>query len=102
MLASAVSPASPDFDVRHLARLARLRLTPEEETAFTRHLTDILAYADGVRRIDTEGVPPMTHVLAPVLPERDDREAASLAQADALANAPDAGAGLFRVPPVLG
>ena len=40
-----MADASSEFDVRHLASLARLRLTPDEEVAFAAQLARILDYA---------------------------------------------------------
>jgi aspartyl-tRNA(Asn)/glutamyl-tRNA(Gln) amidotransferase subunit C len=94
--------ATSDFDVRHLASLARLTLTPLEEDAFARQITQILAFAAQVRSVPTEGVPPTTHVMTPALRERADETAASLPPEQALANAPESAGGFFRVPRVLG
>jgi aspartyl-tRNA(Asn)/glutamyl-tRNA(Gln) amidotransferase subunit C len=94
--------ASSEFDVRHLASLARLRLTPDEEVAFAAQLARILDYAAQIRSVPTEGVPPMTHVLSPALEERDDTVVPSLPAGQALGNAPDAAHHLFRVPRVVG
>jgi len=102
MLASAMPDPSSEFDVRHLASLARLRLTPDEELAFSRQLVRILEYAAQVRSVPTDGVPPMTHVMAPALEEREDTAVSSLSVDQALSNAPDAAQHLFRVPRVLG
>ncbi|MDO8835933.1 MAG: Asp-tRNA(Asn)/Glu-tRNA(Gln) amidotransferase subunit GatC [Vicinamibacterales bacterium] len=93
---------SSEFDVRHLASLARLRLTPNEEQAFSRQLSQILAYARQVLAVPTEGVPSMTHVMNPALEERPDTLEASLRPDEATSNAPDPVAALFRVPKVLG
>ena len=94
--------ASSDFDVRRLASLARLALTPDEAAAFPEQLTRILDYAGQVLAVPTDGVPPMTHVLAPALGERADIVVPSLTVDEALANAPDADRHLIRVPRVLG
>ena len=51
MLASAMPDASSEFDVRHLASLARLTLTPAEEDAFARQLSHILEFAAQVRTV---------------------------------------------------
>ncbi len=90
-------------DVVRIAELARLALTPDEVDLFTRQLGDILGYVEQIRTLDTTGVEPTSQGLArPV--ERDDVIRPTLAPADALANAPDAapGAGLFKVPRVIG
>jgi aspartyl-tRNA(Asn)/glutamyl-tRNA(Gln) amidotransferase subunit C len=90
-------------DVKRIADLARLELTPEELTLFTRQLSDILIYVEQIQSLDTSGVAPTSHVLnRPV--EREDQLAPTLPRSAALANAPDAAleAGLFKVPRVLG
>ena len=90
--------------VEAIAALAHLELDPSEVELFARQLGDILAYADQVQQIDTAGVPPTAHVVTCHGADRPDEVAPSLDLHDALANAPDAatGAGLFRVPRVLG
>jgi aspartyl-tRNA(Asn)/glutamyl-tRNA(Gln) amidotransferase subunit C len=93
---------SSEFDVRHLASLARLRLTPDEEQAFSRQLAQILAYATQVLAVPTDGVPSMTHVMNPALDERADVSEPSLRLDEAMANAPDQAGAFFRVPKVLG
>jgi aspartyl-tRNA(Asn)/glutamyl-tRNA(Gln) amidotransferase subunit C len=90
-------------DVKRIADLARLALTPEELTLFTRQLSDILIYVEQIQSLDTSGVAPTSHVLnRPV--DREDQVAPTLPRSAALANAPDAAleAGLFKVPRVLG
>jgi aspartyl-tRNA(Asn)/glutamyl-tRNA(Gln) amidotransferase subunit C len=85
-------------DVERVAHLARLELNAEEKDLFARQLAGILAYAEQIQRVPTEGVEPTSHageaaMLQPSLPR-----AASLAAApDA-----DAAAGLFKVPRVIG
>jgi aspartyl-tRNA(Asn)/glutamyl-tRNA(Gln) amidotransferase subunit C len=97
----------PQFDadaLRHLARLARLDLTPDELTLFSRQLSDFLAYADQVREIDTTGVPPTSHPTGTAGVLREDLPAPSLPRDVVLKQAPEAdvSAGLFKVPRVLG
>ena len=90
-------------DVKRIAALARLELTPDELDLFTRQLGDILTYVEQIRTLDTTGVPPTSHVLnRPV--DRGDEPQPSLSRADLLRNAPDAApeAGLFKVPRVIG
>jgi len=91
-------------DVERIAALAMLELTDEEKRLFTTQLADILAYAEQVQAIDTNGVPATAHLHAGQRMERDDVPRPSLPIEDALANAPDADreAGLFRVPRVIG
>ena len=93
---------SREFDVRHLAALARLTLSPDDELLFSQQLADILEFAAEVKAVDTAGVPPTTHELAPPMRERPDEPGPSLARDEAVGNAPDARHGLFCVPRVLG
>jgi aspartyl-tRNA(Asn)/glutamyl-tRNA(Gln) amidotransferase subunit C len=87
--------------VDHVARLARLSLTPEERESFARQLDEILAYAEKVQALDTSGVEPMSHAAATEA-FRDDTPRPCLPREAALAAAPDAEDGFFRVPRVLG
>jgi aspartyl-tRNA(Asn)/glutamyl-tRNA(Gln) amidotransferase subunit C len=92
-----------DIDVARVAALARLELTPDEATLFTRQLTDILTYADAVQQIDTSGVPPTSHAGSGDSVWREDVVVPSLDRDRVLAGAPGASprAGLFKVPKVL-
>lgn len=91
-------------ELDRIAALASLELDEEEARVLADQLAAILAYARQVQEVDTTGVPPTTHVLAVQARLRDDEPAPSLPREAALANAPDAdrGAGLFRVPRVIG
>ena len=91
-------------DVARIAELAHLELTEAEADAFTRQLSDILAYATQVQALDTSGVPPTSHVLTGAMVDRDDVETPCLDRQTAVAAAPDGDetAGLFRVPRVIG
>ena len=90
--------------VEAIAALAHLELDPSEVDLFARQLGDILAYADQVQQIDTAGVPPTAYLVTRHTADRPDEVAPSLDLRDVFANAPDAatGAGLFRVPRIIG
>lgn len=90
-------------DVARVARLARLELDPEEQDLFARQLAGILAYAEQIQRVPTEGVEPTSHAGDAAM-LRDDEVRPSLPRDASLAAAPDgdAAAGLFKVPRVLG
>jgi aspartyl-tRNA(Asn)/glutamyl-tRNA(Gln) amidotransferase subunit C len=98
-------------DVLHIARLARLDLSEAEVERFAAELGTILTYVGEVQRVDTTDIAPMSHAGSLSPPEsdpqasgqawRDDHPRPCLDRASALANAPDASAGLFRVPKVL-
>ena len=88
-------------EVRRVALLARLRLTPEKETELTGHLEDILGYMDKLNELDTAQVKPFSHALDGVNVLREDR-VTNRPNADALlANAPDRDATFFKVPKII-
>jgi len=90
-------------DVRKIAALARLELSPPEVELFSKQLTDILAYVAELGTADTTGIPPTAHPLAGLSVWREDEPRPSLDRDRALSGAPSAssGAGLFKVPKVL-
>jgi aspartyl-tRNA(Asn)/glutamyl-tRNA(Gln) amidotransferase subunit C len=90
-------------DVERVARLARLELSAEEKDLFARQLAGILAYAEQIQRVPTEGIAPTSHA-GDAATLRDDELRPSLPRDLSLAAAPDGdtGAGLFKVPRVLG
>ncbi len=90
-------------EVRRIAALARLRLTPEEERTFAEQLSAILAHVEQLRELDVSAVEPMTHALAageaPVLRADEVRE--SLPPGEALRNAPAREGTFFKVPRII-
>jgi aspartyl-tRNA(Asn)/glutamyl-tRNA(Gln) amidotransferase subunit C len=90
-------------DVERVAQLARLELTADEKDLFARQLAQILAYAEQIQAVPTDGVPPTSHAGDAAM-MRDDEVRPSLPREASLASAPegDAAAGLFKVPRVLG
>lgn len=88
-------------DVRHVARLARLALTDEEVTALGGQLSNILAYAEKVSEVATEDVPPTSHPYPLRNVWRDDEPRPSLPADEAVATAPNAEDGRFRVPRIV-
>ncbi|WP_342437233.1 Asp-tRNA(Asn)/Glu-tRNA(Gln) amidotransferase subunit GatC [Paenibacillus sp. FSL L8-0436] len=88
-------------DVQHVAKLARLQLSPEEEATFTEQMNAILQYAEKLNELDTEHVKPTTHVLQVSNVMRDDVVKESLSQEEAMLNAPEHEDGHFKVPAVL-
>ncbi len=84
-------------EVENVARLCRLSLDTEEIDEMAVQLSHILDHFDELRLVDTEGVPPTTHVedLQSVL--REDVAGPSLAIREVLTNAPQQHADQFRV-----
>jgi aspartyl-tRNA(Asn)/glutamyl-tRNA(Gln) amidotransferase subunit C len=96
------SAANTRADVAHLARLARLALTDAELDHFGAQLDGILAAVSRISDLDTSDVPPTSHALDLTNVERDDVVRPGLTQEQALAGAPAAEDGRFRVPRILG
>ncbi len=92
-------------EVLKIAELARLQFSEEELDAFTAQFQRILEFVEKLKEVNVEGVAPTSHVsLVDETCERACRQDAvreSLPVEEALANAPDPGAGQFRVPKVL-
>jgi len=91
-------------EVRYVADLANLKLTDDEVRKFQADLDEILVHVDRLNEIDTSGVDPMAQVLyeaEETATLRPDRARPCLGNELALANAPLAGAGYFKVPEVI-
>jgi aspartyl-tRNA(Asn)/glutamyl-tRNA(Gln) amidotransferase subunit C len=84
-------------EVEHVARLARLRLSPEELERMRSQLSNILDYIAMLQEVDVAGVPPTAQVTGLTTVLRADHAAAALSVEQALANAPDKRDGMFRV-----
>jgi|SRR5579864_4349636 len=92
-------PLSKD-EVRHVAMLARLGLEPGEEEFYAEQLSGILGHIDRLQQLDTEAIPPTAQVVEVTNELRDDEPRPGLTQDQALANAPSAVDGYFRVPSI--
>ena len=86
-------------EVLHVAKLARLALTDEEIERLTSELDAILDAVGIVSELDLADVPPTSHPLDLVNVWAADEPHDSLSLDEALANAPEADDGMFRVPP---
>jgi aspartyl-tRNA(Asn)/glutamyl-tRNA(Gln) amidotransferase subunit C len=88
-------------EVEIIAELAKLTLTEEEKTIYQQQLSNILDYAELLRQVDTEGIPPTASALPLSNVMRPDIVSLSLDNEEALLNAPATEAGNFRVQAVL-
>ena len=93
--------ASAEIDVKYVAHLARLALTPEEEKKLSAQLGGILGYVEKLRELDVSGVEPTAHAVPLVNVTRADEIHPSLDHEAALRNAPKQSNGLFIVPKVV-
>ena len=80
--------------------LARIALEPGDVDFYAGQLSGILAHIDRLQQLDTEDIPPTAQVVEIASRLRDDDPRPSLSQEEALANAPAAVDGFFRVPAI--
>ena len=91
-------------EVRRVAELGNLALTAEEIARMAQDLSGILVHVDKLNELDTSDVEPMAQVLYDAdetATLREDVERPGLGNQEALANAPLAGVGYFKVPKVI-
>jgi aspartyl-tRNA(Asn)/glutamyl-tRNA(Gln) amidotransferase subunit C len=91
-------------EVRYVAGLANLHLDDAEVAKLQADLNGILEHMDKLKEIDTTGVEPMAQVLfdaGEAATLREDLPVPPLGNQAALVNAPQSGAGYFKVPLVI-
>jgi aspartyl-tRNA(Asn)/glutamyl-tRNA(Gln) amidotransferase subunit C len=91
-------------EVRYVADLANLNLTGDEVRKMSAELGEVLTHIEKLDELDTTGVEPMAQVLfdaGETATLREDVERPGLGSAVALANAPLAAGGFFKVPKVI-
>jgi aspartyl-tRNA(Asn)/glutamyl-tRNA(Gln) amidotransferase subunit C len=93
--------ASPSIDVKYVAHLARIALSPPEEQIMAEQLGNILGYIEKLREADVSGVEPTAHAFPLVNVTRADEIEPSLKGEEALGNAPAQANGLFLVPKIV-
>jgi aspartyl-tRNA(Asn)/glutamyl-tRNA(Gln) amidotransferase subunit C len=93
--------AAPEIDIKYVAHLARLHLTPDEEKKLGAQLDGILGYIEKLKELDVTGVEPTAHAVPMVNVTRADEIRPSLPQEEAMRNAPRQTNGLFIVPKIV-
>ena len=96
-------------EVRHVAALANLQLTAEEEPRMQRDLNAILGHIAELSKLDTTGIEPMAQVgqllqVAPALAGaslRPDEVRPSVDRAAVMQEAPETDGRFFKVPKVI-
>lgn len=99
-------------DVRRVAELAHLELTPDEESRMSRDLSAILGYIAQLSELDTSHIAPMAQVgevlaaTAETAPEklsvlRDDLPRPCLPRDQVMSSAPETDGACFKVPKVI-
>jgi aspartyl-tRNA(Asn)/glutamyl-tRNA(Gln) amidotransferase subunit C len=95
-------PSISRDEVAHLAKLARLAVTEDELDTFAGQLEQIVTSVARVGEVAADDIPPTSHAVPLTNVFREDVPRAGLTQQQALAGAPAAEEGRFRVPRILG
>ncbi|MCE7975456.1 MAG: Asp-tRNA(Asn)/Glu-tRNA(Gln) amidotransferase GatCAB subunit C [Leptolyngbya sp. PLA1] len=88
-------------DVRHVARLARLRLSDGEVEAYRERLAAVVGYVDRLRGLDLSGVEPLSAAPVSVASLGPDDPGPTLSPGSVTAMAPESHDGFVRVPRVM-
>ena len=88
-------------EVQHVALLARLALSPKEETELVEHFDNVLSYMEKLNELNTDDVRPLAHAVEVPAPLRED-QVTNQANAEALLqNAPERQTDFFKVPKII-
>jgi|SRR5450432_247315 len=94
-----------ESDIEKIAQLAHLEISRDELMVFAPQIAEIVTYVEQLSEVDTGNIEPaiggLTREGEDTGSSRDDVVAPSLGQQLALAEAPDAASGHFRVPKIL-
>ncbi len=93
--------AATEIDIKYVAHLARLALTPEEEQKIGAQLGNVLGYIEKLKEVDVSNVEPTAHAFPLVNVTRPDEIRLCLTNEEALRNAPATANGLFMVPKIV-
>ena len=88
-------------DVIYISKLARLEMSDKEIDAFTGQIDDILEYMKKLNELDTDNVPPTSHVIDVKNVTRKDVVSEYTDRDEVLENAPDKSDSFYRVPKVI-
>jgi len=89
-------------EVKKVANLARLEISPEEEANFAVQLSSILDYFAQIEELNTDDVQPMTRAIEVVNITREDKQVTNSERENILNSAPEREDDFFRVPKIMG
>ena len=92
---------SKDLNIDHVAKLARIALTPEEKAKFAHQLGDVLHHIEQLTKVDVSGVEPSAHAFAVHNVWQEDAARPGLPVDQALRNAPAQRDHMISVPKVV-
>lgn len=89
------------IDIKHVAKLANLKLKTEDEKKFEKQLNDIVAYVEKLNEVNTKDVEITSQVTGLENVMREDTPAQSLTQEEILSGTKSKHNGLFKVDAIL-
>jgi aspartyl-tRNA(Asn)/glutamyl-tRNA(Gln) amidotransferase subunit C len=93
--------SAPQLNIDHIAKLARLALTPEEKATFSGQLGSVLHHIEQLSKVDVSGVEPTAHAFSVSNVWQEDVARPGLAVDQALRNAPAQRENMIVVPKVV-
>ena len=93
--------ATSDFNVKYVAQLARISLTPAEEEEIGGQLKSILQYVEKLKGLNVDGVEPTAHTIPLSNVMRPDLARESMPHEEAMRAAPAKANGLFLAPKIV-
>ncbi len=88
-------------EVKHVAKLAKLELTPQEVKKFQKQLSEVLNYVEILKKVKTERVEPTSQVTGLENIFREDKVSPSLSQKEVLSGAENKKDNMFKTKAVL-
>ena len=89
------------IDLKHVAKLANLKLEESQLPKFGKQLEEILTYVDKLGHVDTKGIEITSQVTGLENVTREDKSAPSLTQKETLSGTSQTHNGFFKVPAIL-
>ncbi len=101
MRGAKAAEAADGIDLRHVADLAMLKISPAEQDGMRKDLMEMVAFANQLEKIDTTGIEPMAHIVSMENVWRADVTQPSFDRDLLLENAPAKEDGYIFVPQVV-
>jgi aspartyl-tRNA(Asn)/glutamyl-tRNA(Gln) amidotransferase subunit C len=87
--------------IEHIAKLARLKVNPEDAAEYGEQLTKVLTHFQQISNLDTTNIEPLVTPVEIEFFAREDVVKQENTTEEMLQNAPDKAGNLFKVPPVV-
>jgi aspartyl-tRNA(Asn)/glutamyl-tRNA(Gln) amidotransferase subunit C len=88
-------------DVKHIAHLARFKLSDEEIELFTHQLAKILQYMEQLNELETTSIQPLYHVVDIKCRLRGDEISLNVEPSRIIKNAPESEGDFFKVKKII-